>query len=67
MLTSKPYRGNFYAISKRYIKNFGLPNLTADIKREILDTETKDILDRLICDIYGISYKMLEKYTVPLL
>jgi len=51
-LTSKPYSSGYYSLSRRYIKNFGVPNLSNDIKKQIIDIDDEEELNRFICELY---------------
>lgn len=52
--TSKPYSKGYMALAKNYIKNFGLPKLSAQQKEELLSLDY-DRREKLIQRIYGIS------------
>lgn len=52
--TSKPYGGNFYALAKNYVKNFGIVQLN-DENKEIIINSSDDQLDLIICSLYGVD------------
>jgi len=51
--TSKPYGGNYFALAKNYVKNFGIPQLTEVEEDTILNLDEKD-LDSYIENIYDL-------------
>ena len=59
--TSKPYSGGFFAISKRYIKNFGCPDLTPTQNERLMSYKRKSSIDRFLCDIYDVPYTTITK------
>lgn len=52
--TSKPYGGNYFALAKNYVKNFGIPKLTEEEEDIILNLNECD-LDAYIENIYGVT------------
>lgn len=52
--TSKPYGGEYYALAKNYVKNFGIPELTEEEESYILSLE-QDKLNKFIENLYGLS------------
>lgn len=52
--TSKPYGGNYFALAKNYIKNFGIPKLSEEEENLILDLKDED-LNSYIESLYGIT------------
>lgn len=51
--TSKPYGGNYFALAKNYVKNFGIPKLTEAEEDIILNLDERD-LDPYIENLYGV-------------
>ena len=54
--TSKPYGGNYFALAKNYVKNFGIPQLSQADEEAILNLNEED-LDSFIESLYGVSLK----------
>ena len=52
--TSKPYSGGFFSLEKRYIKHFGVPELTVDEEDELLSLENKDEIEQWLHEKYRI-------------
>lgn len=52
--TSKPYGGNYFALAKNYVKNFGIPELTEAEEDIILNLDESD-LDPYIENLYGVT------------
>lgn len=52
--TSKPYGGNYFALAKNYVKNFGIPKLTEAEEDIILNLNERD-LDSYIENLYGVT------------
>ena len=53
--TSKPYSGGFFSLEKRYIRHFGIPELTEEQEEELLSFVSQDKINKWIEDYYGIS------------
>lgn len=51
--TSKPYGGNYFALAKNYVKNFGIPQLSEEEEAHILNLEDNEI-DLYIETLYGV-------------
>ncbi|MDE7421718.1 MAG: SAM-dependent DNA methyltransferase, partial [Muribaculaceae bacterium] len=52
--TSKPYGGNYFALAKNYVKNFGIPQLSKTEEDEILSLK-EDEIDSYIESLYGVN------------
>lgn len=52
--TSKPYGGNYFALAKNYVKNFGIPKLAEAEEEIILNLDERD-LDPYIENLYGVT------------
>lgn len=52
--TSKPYGGNYFALAKNYVKNFGIPKLKEAEEDIILNLDESD-LDSYIENLYGVT------------
>lgn len=52
--SSKPYSGNFYALAKNYVKDFGVCELTRDEEDFLLNSETSYERDSFLIKKYGI-------------
>lgn len=53
--TSKPYAGNYYALAKNYVKDFGVCELTEKEKDYLLSTDSLDDRNLFLLDKYEIS------------
>ncbi len=53
--TSKPYRGGFFSLEKRYIQHFGLPILTEEQEDELLSLERQEEINTWLEKKYGIK------------
>lgn len=53
--TSKPYGGDYFALAKNYVKNFGVYNFSNDQKQRILEIEDSKELNDLLCRLYNID------------
>lgn len=53
--TSKPYEGNFFALSKNYIKNFGICDLTPKEEEYLLSETNERKLDSFIWSKYQLK------------
>lgn len=54
-MTSKPYSKGFMALAKNYIKNFGIPILSDEQKRDLLSLQS-DKREKYIASLYGVDY-----------
>lgn len=52
--TSKPYSGGFFSLEKRYIKHFGIPELTSNEEDELLALENRDEIEQWLHEKYRI-------------
>ncbi len=52
--TSKPYGGNYFALAKNYVKNFGIPKLSKTEEDIILSLKEED-LNFHIENLYGVN------------
>lgn len=52
--TSKPYSKGYMALAKNYIKNFGIPELNAEQKKELLLIHDRNKREDLIQNLYKI-------------
>lgn len=52
--TSKPYGGNYFALAKNYVKNFGIPKLSKTEEDIILSLKEED-LNFYIENLYGVN------------
>lgn len=53
--TSYSLEGGYRCYQKKYFKNFSIPELTDEQKEFIRNEQDRDVLDRYICDIYGLD------------
>jgi len=53
--SSKPYSGNFYALAKNYVKDFGVCELTKGEENFLLESSSTDERNRFLIQKYGIS------------
>lgn len=53
--TSKPYGGEYFALAKNYVKNFGIYDFTNEQKQQILEIDDLNQLNELLCHIYNID------------
>ena len=53
--TSKPYSGGFFSLEKRYIRHFGMPELTEEQEEELLSFVNQDEINKWVEGIYGIN------------
>jgi hypothetical protein len=56
--TSKPYSKGYMSFAKNYIKNFGIPVLTVEQKKELLSITSKDEVNQYIKTLYGVKFLM---------
>lgn len=59
--TSKPYSGNYYALAKNYVKDFGVCDLNEHEKDFLLETESYNERNIFLLDKYELSSKMLAR------
>jgi hypothetical protein len=59
--TSKPYSGNYYALAKNYVKDFGVCDLNEHEKDYLLETESYNERNIFLLDKYELSSKMLAR------
>ena len=52
--SSKPYGGDYYALAKNYVKDFGYISLTKEEEEVLLKFETTDAINKFIEDKYSI-------------
>lgn len=52
--SSKPYGGDYYALAKNYVKDFGYISLTKEEEEVLLKFETIDAINKFIEDKYSI-------------
>jgi len=53
--TSKPYSGNFYALAKNYVKDFGICELTKNEEDLLLTTSSIEERNRFLLDKYKLN------------
>ncbi len=53
--TSKPYSGNFFALAKNYVKDFGVCELDENEKEYLLNTNSFDERNNFLLDKYGLN------------
>jgi len=59
--TSKPYSGNYYALAKNYVKDFGVCDLNEHEKDYLLETESYNERNIFLLDKYELNSKMLAR------
>ena len=57
--TSKPYSGNYFALAKNYVKDFGVCDLNEDEKNYLLATESTEERNDFLIKKYNINPKAL--------
>lgn len=57
--TSKPYSGNYYALAKNYVKDFGVCELTENEKDFLLSTDSLSERNQFLFDKYNVSKNLL--------
>lgn len=60
-MTSKPYSKGYMALSKNYIKDFGIPNMSNEEKSVLLSL-TGEEKEKYIAKLYGINYYTIQQY-----
>jgi type I restriction-modification system DNA methylase subunit len=58
--TSKPYSGNFFALAKNYVKDFGICNLTETEENYLLSTESLEERNRFLTVKYRLNIEENE-------
>ncbi len=53
--TSKPYSGNYFALAKNYVKDFGICELDENEKKYLLSTESLDERNKFLLDKYELN------------
>lgn len=53
-VTSKPYSNGYYALAKNYIKYFGVPDVTKNQKRYIMDEKDAIKRNKYIASLYKV-------------
>ena len=53
--TSKPYSGNFYALAKNYVKDFGVCELTTDEEDYLLSTDSIQERNSFLMNKYNLN------------
>lgn len=53
--TSKPYSGNFFALAKNYVKDFGVCELDENEKEYLLNTDSLDERNKFLLDKYELN------------
>lgn len=53
--TSKPYSGNFFALAKNYVKDFGVCELDENEKEYLLSTDTLEERNKFLLDKYELN------------
>ncbi|TYA89259.1 N-6 DNA methylase [Seonamhaeicola marinus] len=59
--TSKPYSGNYFALAKNYVKDFGVCNLNENEKTFLLNTESDEERNEFLLEKYKINRKTLAE------
>lgn len=58
--TSKPYSGNFFALAKNYVKDFGICNLTETEENYLLSTDSLEERNRFLTLKYKLNIEENE-------
>jgi len=58
--TSKPYSGDYFALAKNYIKDFGICNLTENEKNYLLSIDSFVERNKFLLEKYELNPKILE-------
>ncbi|HZJ36774.1 MAG TPA: SAM-dependent DNA methyltransferase, partial [Gillisia sp.] len=53
--TSKPYSGNYFALAKNYVKDFGICNLTENEKNYLLSTDSFEDRNEFLLEKYELN------------
>jgi adenine-specific DNA-methyltransferase len=57
--TSKPYSGNYFALAKNYVKDFGICDLNENEKKYLLKTDSYEKRNEFLLEKYGINPQAL--------
>lgn len=57
--TSKPYSGNYFALAKNYVKDFGICNLNENEKNYLLTTDSSEDRNDFLFKKYNINPKAI--------
>lgn len=58
--TSKPYAGNYFALAKNYVKDFGVCELNEVEKDYLLETECQEERDRFLNEKYELNIEEIN-------
>lgn len=58
--TSKPYEGNYFALAKNYVKDFGVCELNEVEKDYLLETECQEERDRFLNEKYELNIEEIN-------
>lgn len=53
--TSKPYSGNYFALGKNYMKDFGIPHFTEEEEEFLLHSMDENEIEEFLIHKYGLS------------
>lgn len=53
--SSKPYANNYFALAKNYVKNFSIPNFSAEEKRRFMNLKSEKSITKFLEKKYNIS------------
>ena len=56
---SKPYGGNYFALAKNYVKNFGVVDLTEDQKDFLLELDD-NMVDSYLTNLYDVDLDVIK-------
>jgi hypothetical protein len=59
--TSKPYSGNYFALAKNYVKDFGICSLNENEKNFLLNTDSSEERNNFLLEKYRINPKVLTE------
>jgi len=57
--TSKPYSGNYFALAKNYVKDFGICELSENEKKYLLTVNSTKKIDKFLLGKYQLSTEIL--------
>lgn len=60
-MTSKPYSKGYMALAKNYIKNFGIPTLSAEETKHLIKTKS-EAREKYIAQLYNLDYELICQY-----
>ena len=60
-MTSKPYSKGYMALAKNYIKNFGIPTLSAEETKHLIKTKS-EAREKYIAQLYSLDYELICQY-----